>query len=196
MDRIFEPYFSTKEATKGTGLGLAVVHGIVTSYGGRITVTSNIDQGTTFTIYLPLCKLLIDQNDQTSQHPPLTGGNEHLLVIDDEREIAQLLKLMLTPLGYSITQMTDSTEALEWFSQNPNRVDLVVTDMTMPKITGTDLSKKMLSLRPDLPIILCTGYSDLINEEQAKKMGISAFIMKPLDQQTVAETVRNCLEQK
>ncbi|MDH5523933.1 MAG: ATP-binding protein [Desulfobulbaceae bacterium] len=196
LERIFEPYFSTKEATKGTGLGLAVVHGIVTSYGGWITVNSNPGQGTTFTVYLPLCKTMPDHNAFNSQPAPLTRGNENILVIDDEQEIATLLKLMLTPLGYNITQMTDSTEAWKWFSQNPEQVDLVITDMTMPKITGTDLAKKMFSLRPTLPIILCTGYSDLINEEKAKEMGISSFIMKPIEQQTIAQTVRNCLDQR
>ncbi len=195
LQRIFDPYFTTKEAGKGTGLGLAVVHGIVQSHDGKISVQSTLGEGTCFTILLPRCKEHEGSREISSRDSGLlpTGANEHLLVVDDEEEIVRMLHHLLTLFGYRVTSMTDSSEALAWFTANHHTVDLVITDMTMPKLTGLSLSKKMLQLAPDIPVILCSGYSEEINEEQVKKQGLSAFINKPIDQKILAHTVHNVL---
>ncbi len=197
MERIFEPYFTTKKSGKGTGLGLAVVHGIVKSHGGRITVKSIQGEGSCFTVLLPRCLDHSESQTTSSTNIALpTRGNEHLLVVDDEKKIAQLIHHMLTKFGYKITSMSDSTEALAWFRDNHHHIDMVITDMSMPKITGLSLAKQMLQLRPNIPIILCTGYSEGLNEEQAKELGISAFLLKPLDLKALAQTVRDTLDKR
>ena len=197
MERIFEPYFTTKKDGKGTGLGLSVVHGIVESHDGKITVQSTPGEGTCFTILLPCCD---EQAESLESSPPAidlpAGGDEHLLVVDDEEEITRLQHHILTQFGYRVTRMTDSSEALDWFVANHDSVDLVMTDMSMPKITGLSLAQKMLKLRPDIPVILCTGFSNGTNEEQAKVLGLSAFLHKPIDRKILAQTVRNVLDHK
>ncbi|MGV1100551.1 ATP-binding protein [Thiovibrio sp. JS02] len=195
LERIFEPYFTTKEAGKGTGLGLAVTHGIVTSHGGQIRVVSTTGLGSTFSIYLP-------RHIQTPAEAPqekeaateLRGGSERILVVDDEPEIVQLLELFLKNFGYRVTGLTDSVAAHAWFSEHQREVDLVITDMSMPHLTGKELAVKILSLRPELPIILCTGFSEVINEESAKKLGIRALILKPFQEKEVVSLVREILD--
>ncbi|MFA7348667.1 MAG: ATP-binding protein [Desulfurivibrionaceae bacterium] len=195
LERIFEPYFTTKEEGKGTGLGLAVTHGIVESHGGHIRVASTTGLGTTFSIYLPLHKGLPAEALEPLEKPEFLGGSERILVVDDEKEIVQLLEIFLADFGYRITSLSDSTAAYAWFCANPREVDLVITDMSMPHLTGKELATKMLALRPDLPIILCSGFSEVISEEDVKKIGIRAFFLKPfLDKVVVARLVRQVLD--
>jgi signal transduction histidine kinase/ActR/RegA family two-component response regulator len=194
IDRIFEPYFTTKGPSEGTGLGLAVVHGIVKNYEGNISVDSEVGKGTTFHVILPLVEEEIPLVDESKAHLP--RGNEHLLLIDDEIGIIHTQRLMLERLGYRVTTITDSIEALETFRNNPDEFDLVITDMTMPNMTGKDLAKKLIRIRSDIPIILCTGFSEQINERIAKEIGISAFVMKPIAVRDLANTIREVLTKK
>ncbi len=195
VERIFDPYFTTKEQGKGTGLGLSVVHGIVKSYNGDIRLDSNPGKGTTFTVYLPV----IDTGavkPKTISSQPLQGGSERILLVDDNEQIVIMEKQMLERLGYNVTSRTSSVEAFEVFSNKPDNFDLVITDMTMPNITGDQLAKKLMEIRSDIPIILCTGFSELITKEKAKVMGIREFVMKPVVMNKIAEVIRRVLEQK
>jgi nitrogen-specific signal transduction histidine kinase/CheY-like chemotaxis protein len=192
QEKIFDPYFTTKAKGEGTGLGLAVVHGIVKQYNGEITVDSKPDEGTTFSVYLPAIKgnkeSISNENSFT-----LPRGNESILIIDDDEKIAKINKRMLEELGYHATALTKSEEALNSFQQTPESIDLVITDMTMPHMTGAELTKKLLAIRPDIPIIMCTGFSDQINKDEAIRIGISDFIMKPVNKMTLALSVRKAL---
>ena len=177
MERIFDPYFTTKEKGRGTGLGLSVVHGIVKSYGGAITVYSRPGKGSTFKVYIPaIQKEAVEEKDETE---PLPAGHELILFIDDELAIVDIVRQMLERLGYAVDARTRSLEALELFRAKPDHFDLVITDMTMPNMTGDRLALKLMKIRPDIPIILCTGFSEKITEAKAKGMGIRKFIMKP-----------------
>ncbi|MFZ5775233.1 MAG: ATP-binding protein [Thermodesulfobacteriota bacterium] len=193
LERIFEPYFTTKESGKGTGLGLAVTHGIVRGHGGQISVTSTVGKGSTFSVFLPLHKQLLPESQPTQEHE-VQGGHERVLVVDDEPEIAELLALFLEKHGYQVTALHDSIAAWEWFHANPDGVDLVITDMAMPRLTGLDLSRRLLEKRPALPIILCTGYSEVINEASAKQHGLSAFFLKPFEELDLVSLVRRVLD--
>lgn len=193
IDTIFEPYFTTKAVGEGTGLGLAVVHGIVESYGGKITVESKENKGTSFSVYLPITK-------KRKRHPPsqknvLPSGKEHILFVDDEAAIAKMGSKVLEQLGYTVTIRTSSIEALELFRSKPKEFDLVITDMTMPNMTGDKLSVELIKIRSDIPVILCTGYSKTIFEETAAEIGIKAFIDKPVVKSDLARTVRNVLDE-
>ncbi len=192
-ERIFEPYYTTKEKGVGTGMGLAVVHGIVKSYGGAINVESESNVGTTFKIYLPEVRYRHLSGVKTAEKK-IPGGNERILFVDDEAALASLGKKLLENLGYQVIMMTDSPKAYKLFSSNPKRFDLVITDMTMPGLTGANLTQKIRHIRADTPVILCTGYSEKINEEKALDMGINAFIMKPLAIQELAAKVREVLD--
>jgi len=192
MERIFEPYFTTKEVGKGSGLGLAVVHGIVKSYGGDIRVYSEPGKGTTFNVYLPAVKS--DMAEEKKAFSPVPGGKESILLVDDEEILVDIGKQMLERLGYKVYSTTGSLEAFEVFKKEPEKFDIVITDQTMPHMTGSMLSEKILSIRPDIPIILCTGYSDYINGEKAESKGIRGFIMKPVSKKKIAEAIRRVLE--
>jgi PAS domain S-box-containing protein len=195
MKRIFEPYFTTKDVGQGTGLGLAVVHGIVRNHGGAITCKSTPGEGTTFIIYLPELQpenAAVECDDDKL----IPTGTERILVIDDEPVLAELVKKMMESLGYSLVTKTSSEEALDLFRKEPDRFDLVITDMTMPGITGDRLAEKLLEIRKDIPIILCTGYNEHISDEKAKEIGIKEFIMKPLMMKELACTVRKVLNQR
>ena len=192
-ERIFEPYYTTKEKGVGTGMGLAVVHGIVKSYGGAINVESETDVGTTFRIYLPEAKTE-HLSERMISEDIIPSGNEKILFVDDEVSLAGLGKKLLENLGYHVSMMTDSPEAFKLFNADPESFDLVITDMTMPGLTGTKLTRKIRDIRPDIPIILCTGFSENINEEKAINMGINAFIMKPLAIHELAVKVRDALD--
>jgi PAS domain S-box-containing protein len=192
-DRIFEPYFTTKEIGKGTGMGLAIVHGIVTALGGFVTCESRPGQGAVFHAFLPAAPsdVVIPSTVSADSMPT---GQEHVLFVDDEEILAELGKTMLERLGYQVTMCTESTKALSLFEEHPDRFDILVTDQTMPGMTGFDLARKALHLRPDIPVILCTGYSNLVNEQAAQQAGIRGFIMKPLTKKGLAEllaTVKN-----
>lgn len=194
VERIFDPYFTTKEQGKGSGLGLSVVHGIVKIYNGDIRLDSNPGKGTTFTVYLPVINGTVKPETVSSQ--PLQGGSERILLVDDNEQIAVMEKKMLERLGYNVTSRTSSVEAFEVFSNKPDNFDLVITDMTMPNITGDQLAKKLMEIRSDIPIILCTGFSELITKEKAKVMGIREFVMKPVVMSKIAEVIRRVLKQK
>jgi signal transduction histidine kinase/ActR/RegA family two-component response regulator len=194
LPRIFDPFFTTKKPEEGTGMGLAVVHGIVKSLRGAITVDSQPDKGATFNIFLPRLSGEVEQRKAALRAIP--GGTERILVVDDEDLQAQTLRIMLEHLGYRVVTMLDSASALETFRQNPAAFDLVVTDQVMPGLKGVELAQAILRLRPDIPIMLCTGYSDLIDEPTAKSFGIRVFIMKPYSVREMAEAVRRALGDK
>ena len=192
QDKIFEPYFTTKAPGEGTGMGLAVVHGIVKNYEGEITVESTAGKGTTFNVYLPIVDEEILDTDPSESN--LLFGSERILYIDDEVDLIHPVKAMLEKLGYTVTADNSSIHALEFFKNNPNDMDIVITDQTMPDMTGRELAAELKSIRPDIPIILCTGYSDQINEENARTMGISAFLLKPIIMRDISRTIREILD--
>jgi PAS domain S-box-containing protein len=193
LERIFDPYFTTKEPGKGTGLGLAVVHGIVTSHGGMIKVYSEVGKGTTFTIFLP--RAMGFEKAAAKPMPPLSMGTEKILFVDDEKVLADLGWQMLGELGYQVEIRTSPIEALEAFRANPQKFDLVVTDMTMPQMTGLNLARKIMKTRPGMPIILCTGFSEQASEQAASAIGIRAFLLKPLVMRDIAAAVRKVLDE-
>jgi CheY-like chemotaxis protein len=192
IDRIFDPYFTTKGPGEGTGLGLAVVHGIVKSYGGAIQVYSELGNGTAFYVYLP--KLESGETLEEEVLAPILRGNERILLVDDEETLVNAVKQMLEHLGYKVTATTNSAEALSLFLQRPEDFDLVITDYTMPNMTGDDLAKEIMQIRPDVPIILCTGFNEQINEQAAKSMGIRALIMKPVSLRGIAKVIYEVLK--
>jgi PAS domain S-box-containing protein len=193
LDRIFEPYFTTKEKGEGTGLGLAVVHGIVTGYGGVISVKSEPDRGSIFEIYLPAVETA---PPQTQRDEKLQSGKECILFVDDEPSLVEIGRDMLQHLGYEVVTFSSSLDALSAFRDRPDRFDLVITDMTMPQMTGERLAQALIEIRPDLPVILCTGYSERISEETARAMGIKAFLLKPLSAHDLSKKVRDTLDKK
>ena len=194
MKRIFEPFFTTKEEGRGTGMGLSVIQGIVKSLKGGITVESAPGKGSAFRVYLP--KLKVDVKSQDADEGVITGGKERILFIDDEELLAQWGKEALERLGYNVTATTDSAEAEEIFSENPSHFDLVVADQTMPLVTGLTLSRRLLKIRPEIPIILCTGHSDAVSPETVNAAGIRGLLMKPLAKKELAEAIRNVLDAK
>jgi len=195
LDRIFDPYFTTKEFGRGSGMGLSIVHGIVQRHGGMITAESLPGQGTTFKVYLPKIQESAEQPAVISAPPPSTG-RERILVVDDDAAIATLTEKRLAMLGYEATATTSSQEALELFRAAPDNFALVITDQTMPNMTGEQLSKELLNIRSDLPIILCTGYSTAADKEKAISIGIRAFLMKPIDNREFAIAVRDVLDSR
>jgi len=194
LPRIFEPYFTTKSAGEGTGLGLSVVLGIVKNYNGHIEVTSHKDAGTTFEVFLPQYSEKTETERETFSG--LHRGTESILVVDDEKDIVLLTKRMLEMLGYRIDTRINSTQALDDFRADPVKYDLVITDMTMPQMTGDILSRELLKIRPELPIILCTGFNENMDEVRARKTGVKKFLYKPYDLQLLAESVREVLDNK
>jgi CheY-like chemotaxis protein len=192
IDRIFDPYFSTKEKGKGTGLGLAVVHGIVKGYKGDIRVYSEPGKETTFQVYLPVIKTQVDKKE-TQVISPAKMGTERILLVDDEVQIVRMAQQILERLGYHVTARTSSVETLEAFRAAPDKFDLVITDMTMPNMTGIQLSQKLLEIRPDIPIIICTGFSTKIDDKKAKAFGIRGFVMKPVVMSEIAKKIREVL---
>ncbi len=193
MSRIFEPYFTTKGPGEGTGMGLAVVHGIVTAHGGTIHVASKPGKGSTFQIYLPRIEY---ENDDMSKKPSraLPRGQERILFVDDEQALVDIGQEMLKHLEYQVVSRTSSVEALALFETKPYDFDMIITDQTMPNMTGETLAKKVISIRSDIPIILCTGFSERISESKAKEIGIKAFLMKPLVMEDLAVTIRKIFQ--
>ncbi|MDK9706554.1 MAG: transporter substrate-binding domain-containing protein [Desulforhopalus sp.] len=193
-EKIFEPYFTTKEVGKGTGMGLAIIHGIVTGYGGFVTCQSQPGEGSIFRVFLPVTA---EAELQGSALPePAKPGSEHILFVDDEEALAKMGKIMFERLGYRVTMRTSSIEALATFAGDPDSFDLVITDQTMPGMIGSTLARKILQIKPGMPIILCTGYSNQISEEKAGSFGIKGFAMKPLAKQEIALLIRKALDER
>ena len=192
MERIFEPFFTTKGVGDGTGMGLAVVYGIVKSLNGDVSVDSTQGVGSTFRVLLP--KAVTDETSDTVRSMGTPKGKEHILFVDDEDIITELGTGLLERLGYTVTALTDSTKALELFCANPSRFDLIITDQTMPNLTGMRLAERILTVRPNMPIILCTGHSDDVNPAITRAAGIREFLMKPIARQELAEAVRKALD--
>jgi len=193
MARIFDPFFTTKQRGEGTGMGLSVVLGIVQSHKGAVTVDSAVGMGTTFHVFFPIAKRVAVEAP-FDQAPDLPRGHERILLVDDEEAIVDLGQRMLEHLGYRVTTRSTGASAFKLFLQNPWRFDLVITDMTMPKMTGEALATKLLLIRRDIPIILCTGYSATISKERARSIGIGEFVMKPIVIGELAQTVRRVLD--
>jgi PAS domain S-box-containing protein len=195
MPRIFDPYFTTKKGTGSTGLGLSIVHGIVKRHGGAITCRSAQGRGATFEIYLPETEA-----EEAAAEPPvemkIPTGTERILFIDDEPDLVNVGRNLLEALGYQVTVKTSSVEALELFKSDPGRFDLVVTDMTMPEMMGDKLAQGMMKIRPDIPVILYTGFSEYITEERVKSIGIREFFLKPFEMKDMAQAIRKVLDKK
>ncbi|MBT3175430.1 MAG: response regulator [Desulfobacula sp.] len=193
LGQIFDPYFTTKDQDKGTGLGLAVAHGIVKIHKGQITAYSEMDKGTTFNVYLPLSNQAVPLK---SNQPPeeLPMGTEHVLIVDDEVPIVKMQKRHLSLLGYTVETQTSSLEALKIIRQSPDRFDLIITDMNMPNMTGEKLALSIKKIRPDMPVILCSGFSEKVNAKTADQMPVDGFLMKPMDQKKMTNLIRKVLD--
>jgi PAS domain S-box-containing protein len=194
VDKIFDPYFTTKEQGKGTGIGLSVVHGIIKEYGGDILVSSELGKGTTFHVYLPLLDNAVDKPTAgtVGKHPT---GSESVLLIDDEQPIVRMMQMMLQKLGYRVTAFTNGPDALNEFRKDPAAFDLVISDRSMPKMSGLQLAQEVTAIRPAMPIIICTGFLDENDEEMAESIGIMGFILKPVGIGDLSRMVRNVLDE-
>ena len=192
IDRIFDPYFTTTSLAEGPGMGLAVVHGIVKHHKGAIMVESELGKGTVFEVLFPLTEA--EEEQKTEKSEALPAGAERILFVDDEKALVKMAKRMLEMQGYQVEAKSDSVEALELFRSKPDRFDLIITDMTMPKMTGDKLAKEILSIRPDMPIILCSGFSEKIDAEKAKELGIRKYIEKPLNMSDFVVALRKVLD--
>ena len=194
MERIFDPFFTTKEPGQGTGLGLATVHGIVKSHGGAITVHSEQGKGTIFDVYFPRLEKAVAL--EAPAKGPVLGGKERILFVDDEEQLSRMGQQMLERLGYDVTSRTSSVEALEAFRAQPDRFDVVITDQTMPNMTGMELAGELMAIRSNIPIILTTGFSELVTPEKARAIGIREYIMKPVVARDLGKAIRRVLDQK
>ncbi|WP_303721269.1 ATP-binding protein [Malonomonas rubra] len=194
VERIFEPYFTTKVRGEGTGMGLAMVHGIVQAHNGRINCQSTLGVGTSFEVLLPLvCADQIIKGTYREEEP--IGGHEHILLVDDEVEVIEAHRQMLCEIGYRVSVAVNGLEALTCFEVQPDQFDLVLTDMTMPRMTGAELAVKLLEIRPDLPILMFTGFSDSIDERRSRQLGIGGFLLKPVSFEDMARNIRQLLDQ-
>lgn len=192
QEQIFDPFFTTKKEGEGTGLGLSVTYGIIKEHNGHITVDSTPGKGSTFTVYMPLIEDSAASDDEKDELPP--GGRERILFVDDEDMLVELNRQRLTKLGYDVVTATSSIEALRIFKDAPGSFDLIITDQTMPNLTGLDLAAEILKIKPDARIVLCTGHSDRVSPEVTQKAGIRLFLMKPIDRHEMADAVRKALD--
>jgi CheY-like chemotaxis protein len=192
LEHIFEPYYTTKEKGLGTGLGLSVVHGIVKQPGGLIRVRSEPGAGSCFRIFLPLLPGVSVAPAPVEQTLP--RGREHVLAVDDEAALIEIFGKVLGYLGYRVTATSDPREALDWFKKDPDAFHLVITDMTMPHLTGDRLAEELLKIRPGLPIIICTGYSDQLSESRVREIGARELLLKPFEIGKLAQKVREVLD--
>lgn len=193
MEKIFDPFFTTKPVGEGTGMGLSVVHGIVRSHGGDIAVQSRPGKGTVFTVLLPRLEHETDMEAETVDRS-IPAGSERIMFVDDEDSMVKLGEQVLTRLGYRVTVKKNGVEALAAFRQQPDKYDLIITDMTMPNMTGDNLATALMGIRPDIPVIICTGFSEQMDKQKASALGIRAFVMKPFMVKDIAETIRNVLD--
>ncbi|WP_167505723.1 PocR ligand-binding domain-containing protein [Desulfosediminicola flagellatus] len=194
IGNIFEPYFTTKEQGKGTGLGLAVVYGIVKAHKGDILVYSELGKGTRFSVFLPIIQTTQRRVETTIENTRYPTGTEHLLIVDDEQAIVDLEAQILHRLGYHITSLTSSIDALKVFAAHPEAFDLVITDMTMPQMTGDQLIRELHAIKPDLPVIVCTGFSERMQKTNAAAMGANIFLTKPVSTSELAVAIREALD--
>jgi CheY-like chemotaxis protein len=192
LARIFEPYFTTKDVGEGTGLGLSTVHGIIENHGGTIQVQSEPGVGTSFDLFFPCLEIEADREAKVSKQ--LVAGTERILFVDDEKVLIDIGEKMLTKLGYKVDCRTSPYEALETFKRRPEKYDLVITDMSMPKMTGDRLAEEIIKIRPDMPIIICTGFSNMINLEKAPQKGIRDCLMKPIAIDELSKSIRSVLD--
>ena len=192
-EKIFDPFFTTKELGKGTGMGLSVVHGIVDKMGGTIRVHSEPGKGSEFYVYFPV-EMSSSEEHSVQLKEPIPCGNEQILLVDDEEMILAMEKQVLERLGYEVTSRSSSLEALEAFRANPDKFDLVITDTAMPNMPGDKLSAELIKIRPDIPILLCTGFSEIMSEEKATSLGIKGFLLKPIVMKDLAQKIREVLE--
>ncbi len=195
MGKIFEPYFTTKKSGEGTGLGLSVIKEIVKNHNGHITVRSEPGQGSVFDVWLPLADAKTAQ-PKLPPPVPLHKGHERILLVDDEEVITRMLEQILEHLGYKVTAQTSSLKTLEIFRRSPESFDLVITDMTMPSMTGSDLAKELISIRPDIPILIATGFSETLTPEKIASAGIKGYIRKPVSVAEMAKTIRKVLDNR
>jgi PAS domain S-box-containing protein len=193
-ERIFDPFYTTKKVGEGTGMGLSVVHGIVKSHGGTIIVESTPGKGSVFSVFLPAVET--EEAGQANQAQLIITGSERILFVDDEDFLVDIGKRMLERLGYRVTAKTSSLGAFELFRQSPDEFDLVITDMTMPDMTGDVLARKLIAIRPDIPIIVCTGYSERINPDIVKEIGIKELAMKPVVMKDIAQLIKRVLSRE
>jgi CheY-like chemotaxis protein len=192
INRIFDPFFTTKKPDEGTGLGLSVVQGIIQQHDGYITVESQPGKGSAFTVYLP--KVAEQPRREAISDEAAPTGHERILLVDDEKALTETGQEFLEGLGYEVTVRNSSVEALKLFTDNPGRFDLIVTDQTMPGMTGLELARACMALRPDIRIVLATGFSHLVNPTAAREAGIRAMVMKPLTKGELARTARKALD--
>ena len=192
MDRIYEPFFTTKNVGEGTGLGLSVVHGIVKSLNGDIFVSSRPGKGTIVDVFIPGIESTSEEINTSNESIP--GGTERILFVDDEESLVRVISNVLKSFGYSVTGTTSSLEALDIFREQPYNFDIVLTDLTMPQLRGIDLADKLIKIRPDIPIILFTGYNDTIEGEKIKKSSIKKLLFKPISSSSLAENIRQILD--
>lgn len=192
--RIFDPYFTTKKEGEGTGMGLSVAHGIIKSHKGEITVYSEPGKGTTFHVLLPDTE--VGAAPEVAPQEPIRQGNERILLVDDEWALVELGKQMLERIGYTVEPKNGSIGALEAFRSNPAAFDLIITDQTMPVMTGVQLARQIKNIRPDIPVILCTGFSEAVDEENFKSRGIDGFVMKPIVMRDIAAVIRGVLDKE
>ena len=194
LPRIFDPYYTTKEVGKGTGMGLSVVHGIVKSYSGGIWVESQPGEGTVFEIYIPALDKMPEEEKEPDEE--IKGGSESILLVDDEASLVNLNHQRLERLGYDVKSTTKPVEALEWFKANPDQFDVIITDMTMPRMTGDRLTSEILAIRPNMRVIICSGYSERMSEKKAETLGMCKYLEKPIDIRNLAAVLREALQEK
>lgn len=195
VELIFDPYFTTKDLGEGTGLGLSVVHGIIKEYGGDISVDSTPGIGTTFNLFFPTAQKNITNNEHLTSES-LPRGNEHILVVDDEPNILKLCTRILEQQGYLVTTANNGSQALELFKQDPHAFDLVFSDVTMPKLAGDQLARAILTIRPNMPVILCTGHSRTVSGQSAQKIGVRALLVKPVVKKQLVTEVRRAMDRR
>ncbi|ACL03769.1 PAS/PAC sensor hybrid histidine kinase [Desulfatibacillum aliphaticivorans] len=196
VDRIFDPYFTTKEVGEGSGLGLAVVHGIVKNHGGFIAVESSPGKGTAFSLYFPISRESASEEDAQEEITDLPSGSESILFVDDEASMVEMAEQMLGRLGYGVVTLSSPVEALDAFRNNPSKFDLIMTDMSMPEMSGVELFEKIRQVDETIPVVICTGYSNQINEKKALEMGMAAYVSKPMSMHGIASTLRQILDKK
>jgi CheY-like chemotaxis protein len=191
--RIFEPYFTTKEVGEGTGLGLSTVHGILKAHGGGLVLESEVGKGTTFHVYLPILDRLRASAEEQEHHGSLLGS-ERILFVDDEAALIEIAKDALEELGYHVTAWRSPVEALECFRSNSSAFDILITDMTMPKMTGIQLVMEVRNIRADIPVILCTGYRQISKPQEIETAGIGRIISKPATSKDLARAIRSLMD--